>query len=410
MVKLGLDGSRRRRRSVVFAALAVCAALVATVAGAPKLGSGEGRGAGPKAAGRTATVQRRDLVQREDVDGTLGYAGSHTVIHRLATGSGSGGDGAGKGGGSRQSPGGGSGSGGSGGGSTGSGTVTALAREGSVVKAGGQLYRVDNRPVILMYGSTPAYRSLGLGSADGPDVRQLERNLVALGFGAGVTVDRHFSAATAAAVMRWQKSLGMRRSGGVEAGRVVFLPGPQRIGNREVGVGQTLAAGAEVVATTSTRRVVVVDLDVAKQDLVRRGDRVTVTLPDGSTVDGRVSRVGRVARKKGGSGGDGGDAGGGGDDGELVVSVSVVLGSLKGTARLDRAPVTVGIAQETKRDALAVPVAALLARPGGGYGVEVVAGGRRRVVTVETGLFADGLVEISGRGVREGVKVALPDE
>ncbi|MDQ3690877.1 MAG: efflux RND transporter periplasmic adaptor subunit, partial [Chloroflexota bacterium] len=58
----------------------------------------------------------------------------------------------------------------------------------------------------------------------------------------------------------------------------------------------------------------------------------------------------------------------------------------------------------------AVPVAALLARPGGGYGGEVVAGGRRRVVPVRTGLFAGGLVEISGRGIREGVKVALPDE
>ncbi len=265
-----------------------------------------------------------------------------------------------------------------------------------------------------MYGSLPAYRKLSTATTDGPDVRQLEQNLVALGFGSGVTVDEHFTAATAAAVKRWQRSLGLPQTGEVELGRVVFLPGARRVGSHKAKVGSVLATGAEVLETTSVKRVVTVELDVAKQSLVHRGDKVTVTLPDGTTVTGRIVRVGRVAREKdegGGQGGGGAPGGGSGSDGgELVIDLSIVLHSRRGVSRLDRAPVTVGIAQETRRRVLAVPVTALVARPGGGYGVEVVRGGRRRVVAVQTGLFASGLVEISGKGIRVGTKVVVPDE
>ena len=165
-----------------------------------------------------------------------------------------------------------------------------------------------------------------------------------------------------------------------------------------------------------------VELDVAKQGLVGRGARVTVTLPDGRTVAGVVAQVGRVARRKGDQGSGGSRAGGGGSPGgdggsssgsgskpDLVIDVVVTLRSHRGSSGLDEAPVTVGIARETKRHVLAVPVTALLARPGGGYGVEVVENGRRRLVAVATGLFAGGYVEISGRGVAEGARVAVPD-
>jgi hypothetical protein len=57
---------------------------------------------------------------------------------------------------------------------------------------------------------------------------------------------------------------------------------------------------------------------------------------------------------------------------------------------------------------LAVPVNALVARRGGGYGVELAAG--RRIAPVEAGLFADGYVEISGAGIREGTRVVVPRE
>jgi hypothetical protein len=286
----------------------------------------------------------------------------------------------------------------------GSGTVTALAPPGSFVQRGGVLYRLDGQPVVLMYGSTPAFRALGVGVSDGRDVRQLERNLAALGFDPG-TVDETFTSTTAAAVGDWQDSAGLPETGGVELGRVVFLPGARRIGEHKTAVGSVLGAGSEVLETSSTKRVVTVELDAALQSLARRGDGVEVTLPDQSTVRGRITEVGRVAREKESSGADAGTADGA--EQELVIDVTVRLRSARGLGRLDEAPVSVGLAQESRGNVLAVPVNALVARRGGGYGVELASGGR--IVPVRTGLFAGGYVEVSGSGIREGTRVVVPD-
>jgi hypothetical protein len=90
-----------------------------------------------------------------------------------------------------------------------------------------------------------------------------------------------------------------------------------------------------------------------------------------------------------------------------VVDVTVRLRSAKGLGRLDEAPVSVGLAQESRKAVLAVPVDALVARRGGGYGVELAAG--RRIVPVRTGLFAGGYVEVTGGGIGEGTRVVVPD-
>ena len=66
---------------------------------------------------------------------------------------------------------------------------------------------------------------------------------------------------------------------------------------------------------------------------------------------------------------------------------------------LDQAPVTVNITTATVRDALAVPVTALLAQAPGGYEVEVAGpGDTRRWVPVQPGIFDDasGLVQVTG--------------
>jgi hypothetical protein len=406
----GPGGALRRRRLAPVALTA--AALAAGGAAALALLGGDEEGARPglRAAGSTATVTRQTLVERETVDGTLGYAGTSTVLNRLTTaGGGSGTPGAsGEGSDGGAAPG---GSGAPGGAasddpdpSAGSGTVTALPRPGSVVRRGETLYRVDGEPVFLMYGATPAYRDLELGVEDGRDVRQLETNLAALGFDPG-TVDTEFSSTTAAAVADWQESAGLTETGAVELGRVVFLPGARRIGEHRTSVGSVLSAGSEVLDTSSTRRVVTIELDAALQSLARKGDRVEVTLPDQSTVRGRISDVGRVAREKEASDADAGatpDA-----EQELVLDVTVRLRSARGIGRLDEAPVSVGLAQESRKNVLAVPVEALVARRGGGYGVELAAG--RRVVPVRTGLFAGGYVEVAGSGIREGARVVVPD-
>jgi membrane fusion protein, multidrug efflux system len=361
------DRPPRRPRRTAVAALAVGAAGAGWVL-ASWLGDGDDRSAARGGApGRaTAAVSRQTLVDRETVDGTLGYSGARPLLNRLA----------------------------------GLGTLTSLAGAGSVVKRGGALYELDERPVVLMYGSTPAYRTLERGVDAGADVRRLELNLAALGFDPG-TVDEEFSSATAAAVRDWQEALGLYETGSVELGRVAFLPGPRRIGERKAAVGQVLSGPQEVLETTSTRRVVTVELDVSLQSLAREGAGVAVTLPGGRTVRGRIARVGRVAREVGGG------SAASGSDSELVIDVTVVLRSRRGGRHLDQAPVSVAIARESKRNALTVPVNALLARRGGGYAVEPAGSGR--LVEVRTGLFADGLVEISGRGIRAGMRVVVPE-
>ncbi len=370
-------------------AAAAAVALGAAAAGGLALSALAGGDDAPRQrasrAGATAAVTRRTLVARELVDGTLGYAGARTLVNRLAASGDS--------------------SGGAAPGGAGSSTLTRTAPAGSIVRRGGALYWLDGEPVLLMYGSTPAYRTLRRGVSDGADVAELEANLAALGFDPG-TVDEEFTSATATAVRDWQESEGLDETGRVELGRVVFLAGARRIGARRAAIGQAVGEASEILETTSTRRVVKVELDAAKQSLARRGDGVRVTLPGGATVRGRIARVGHVAHSKSGSGGGGSPDGGSGDE-ELVIDVSIVLRSAHGIRRFDQAPVSVALASEKRRNALVVPVNALLARRGGGYAVELVPGGR--LVPVRAGLFADGLVAVSGAGIRPGTRVAVPE-
>jgi membrane fusion protein, multidrug efflux system len=403
------DGPRRRGWVLVALALAALAALavvLVTLTGGTESGGRRQAGGGANA----VPVTRQTLIQRETVDGTLGYAGARTLVNRLAADSGGSDPNTGGGDiprtgdtptGSGDTGTGDTGSGDTGTGDTGSGTVTALARSGSVVTRGGVLYRVDTDPIILMYGSMPAYRDLDVGVADGQDVLQLEENLALLGFDPGL-VDDTFTTTTAAAVRDWQDAVDLEKTGVVELGRVVFLSGARRIGQHKAAVGAVPGTGGEVLDTSSTRRVVRVELDVTLQSLARKGSRVEITLADGATVRGRISRVGRVAREV-----DSGD----GDPNapaQLVIDVTIELRSGRRLGRLDEAPVGVGLAQQSRRNVLAVPVEALVARRGGGYGVELA--GSRRIVPVRPGMFADGYVQVSGAGIREGTRVVVPDE
>lgn len=351
-----------RRRLAAGAGVVVAAALaVAGVAMATRDGSAgteeAGAAAGPVA---TATVDRRDLVQREELDGALGWAGARPLAI------------------TRQ------------------GTVTHLPAEGSVVTRGQALAEVDNRPIVLLHGAKPAWRDLGPGTSDGPDVRQLEENLVALGFAGGLdlTVDEDFTSATAAAVRRWQASLGLEGTGTVGLGDAVFLPGPVRMGTHEVEVGG--AAGAVVATVTGTERVVTVALDADRQGLVAEGDGVQVELPGGVVVDATVAGVGATV-----------DVEEGADGTSATVEVTIALDEPEAAGDLDGAPVTVLVAAETADDVLAVPVHALLALAEGGYAVErVLPGDRTELVPVEIGASADGWVEVTGE-VAEGDDVVV---
>jgi multidrug efflux pump subunit AcrA (membrane-fusion protein) len=443
------------RRELAIAGLGSAAITVAVIVIG---GGGNGGGAEAQQPGvPTAPLERRDLVSRESVDGTLGYAGETTVINRL------------------------------------SGTFTWLPAEGDVIARGRRLFEVDGEPVILMYGDVPAYRDLSEGIS-GRDVEELESNLAAIGFDPG-TVDDEFTSTTAGAVTDWQDSLDLEATGTVELGRVVFMAGPRRVTSLSVSLGSSggstggsdpsnptaggtdagdssstaslasyttdpsgdgsakrpqkpkrpqgskkrdggsqqgdsdggdqgasdssgsgdtadgasdpsSAPSTEVMTTSSQRRIVTVDLDPADGELVKRGTAARVELPDGKQVKGRVASIGTVAQDEGSdSGATGGD---GSSDPTIEVTIALPEGSH--VTGLDQAPVTVELTDEVRRDVFVVPVESLLGTAGGGYAIQVVDSTGRRQVPVEPGLFADGYVEVRGDSLREGVEVEVPGE
>ncbi|GII57694.1 peptidoglycan-binding protein [Planotetraspora thailandica] len=301
----------------------------------------------------TAQVTRTDVTRQQQVNGTLTYAGSYQVSGNGAT-------------------------------------ITRLPAVGSTVTRGRSLYEADGRPVPLLYGSRPAWRTLELGVTDGADVLQLETNLRALGY-TGITVDRHFSLATYYAVRRWQHDAKLPVTGTVPLGQVVFLPGALRVTGHDVHLGAS--GSGPVLHGTSTAPVVSVELDPAQVPGVRVGAPVLVTLPDGSTRDGRVATVSPVAVTNEVQ------------DGPAQSSVPITIRLSGRTGRtLDQALVQVALTTEERKDVLTVPIVALLARPGGTFAVS--SGGR--LVPVQVGLFDEtsGLVEVTG--VAEGASVEVP--
>ncbi|GAA3211771.1 efflux RND transporter periplasmic adaptor subunit [Nonomuraea helvata] len=309
----------------------------------------------------TAAITRGDLVDEESVDGKLTYADSRTI--KSASG----------------------------------GTITSLPAEGQVIRRGKSFYSVDRRPRVLMYGKLPAYRTLEDGVKKGPDVKQLEKNLRALGFARGVTVDSRFTDATARAVRRWQKKNGMERNGKVTTADVVFLPEEVRVARTNVEVGDQVGAPRPILDITATDRLVRINLDADKQDLAKKGRKVTVKMADGKRVTGRISKVAKVAQVTKGS-----------DNQEKGATVEVEIKvAAKSLGSLDEAPVTVELTRQRAENVLTVPVEALLALPEGGYGIEIVDQGAARRVPVQTGAFGNGRVEVSGPGLAEGMKVTV---
>ncbi len=491
-------GGRTRRGPRPLVVAAGAGALV--VAGAIVVAAGSGPdGETASAGGRTptTTIERRDLIEVQTEDGTLGYADSRTTVNRMA------------------------------------GTITWLPRTGSVVRTNGRLYAVDGEAVYLLDGSSPAYRDLAPGIS-GKDVGALERNLRALGEdpSRAMTVDGTWDAGTTAAVKRWQRDKGLEQTGMIELGRVVFGPGDRRVSSLALKVGASAgsssgggsdggsdrpaafdgadpssSAGTQLVAyqapattttapattttaqttttptpkpeaeakakadakakakakaeasakakanadakakakakakaaaktpaasrstspsasrdgggsktpaaasddgdsgssapstnlmtTTSTRRIVTVKLDTTKESVAVRGARVTVELPSGDAVHGRIARVGTTATSEQSS-----------DGSSSPPTIKLTIKLTERAKAIDQAPVTVRLERSRRRDVLAIPVTALLARSGGTFAVEVVEGANRRVVPVTTGLFTSGFVEIEGRGLRPGMHVA----
>jgi peptidoglycan hydrolase-like protein with peptidoglycan-binding domain len=307
------------------------------------------------------------------------------------------------------------------------GTYTMLPTAGQVISQGHVLYRVNDSPVVLLHGSTPAYRALSAG-ATGPDVAELNADLVALGYATSAQLSptsTFFGSATAAALQKFQAAVGVTRTGTLALGQAVFEPTALRVTAVSAQLGASTQAGQTVMLATSTSRQVEVALDASQETDVAVGDKVTVTLPNNRTTPGVVSSVGAVAICPPSSGSSGSSSssaapgtdtcssGSSGSSTTPTITVGVTPSDPAVTGTWDQAPVQVGITTDRVPDALVVPVTALLAQSGGGYAVEVVgtgAGAANHLVPVSLGLFddADGLVQVTGPGLAAGQKVVVP--
>lgn len=366
---------RPRRRLVILAAFVVVVIVVAAglVIADPFAGDTTGKEDDASLTGTSlATVTQGTLSQQVNGSGTLGYVAQadgspYSVVDQA------------------------------------SGAFTELPSAGDVIQCGQVLYRVSNDPVLLLCGATPAYRDLSEGDA-GPDVTELKRNLVRLGYASKSEIDvssDYFGYDTAYALEKLQDKLGEDETGSLALGQAVFLPGPLRVTKTTATLGTMVQPGAPVMQATSTSRQVEVDLDTSEQSSVKVGAQVQITLPDNTTTPGTVTRIGTVA-SPGSSSGSGSST--------ATIPVYVTLKHPTDARGLDQAPVQVQITTAGVEHALIVPVDALMARSGGRYAVETAAAnGLRHLVPVTLGAFddADGTVQVIG-DLDAGDRIVVP--
>jgi hypothetical protein len=371
-----VGGGGRRRWQAALVVIVIVAIVVAAIAVAGVLK----RTAAPQAGGgafktSTALVTRRTLVSQTQVSATLADAGSYSVVNQA------------------------------------SGTVTGLPAVGKVVRQGHPLYQVDGQPVVLLYGNVPAWRPLSAGTT-GADVRELNTALVRLGYASAAALGPragwdYFSSETAYALEQFQAHLGITHpTGSLALGQAVFLPATVKITAWAAAVapGVTATAGAALMTATSDTPVVTIALDTSQQAEIKTGDTVSITLPRGNTTPGVVTSVGRVATTNA-------------TTHATTITVLVALKHRAAVRQLSSAPVTVSITTGVVRNALVVPVTALLAQPaqragaaGGGYAVEVVGGGGHHLVPVSVGMIdnASGLVQVTSSRLAVGQRVVVP--
>jgi hypothetical protein len=234
----------RRRLAAAMLGVVLVAGVVVVLtdplSGEPA-SSGDGDNGSPAS---LATVTRASLSSHVQVAGTLGYAGSYSIVNQS------------------------------------SGTLTALPRVGDVMRRGRSIYRVNGKPVVLLYGRAPAYRTLVEGSS-GPDVAELNANLVALGYATRAQLDpgsQSFSSATARALRALQARLGVPQTGSLVLGDAIFLPAALRVSAVPATLATPAPPGGVLARATSLRRRVTVAISAAQQSRVRVGERVAITL------------------------------------------------------------------------------------------------------------------------------------
>ena len=215
----GLPGEHRRRSKTIWLVallVVVIAAGVVVALANPFSSGGASRPGLADSADPTSlyTVAHQDLSSQTQVSATLGYADSYWVVNQAQ------------------------------------GTLTALPSVGQVISQGQVLYQVNGAPVVLLYGSTPAYRTLSSGprtDVTGADVAELNADLVGLGDATTNGDSRQLRRLLPRGHVHGAKEapicvLGVTQTGTLTLGQAVFLPGR---GPGDHGVGTALGAPAQ---------------------------------------------------------------------------------------------------------------------------------------------------------------------
>ncbi|MEU3649847.1 peptidoglycan-binding domain-containing protein [Lentzea sp. NPDC034063] len=286
--------------------------------------------------------------------------------------------------------------------------ITKAPAQGKTIREGDVLMEVSGRPVIVLAGGVPMYRTLGPG-AKGDDVKQLQTALRALGY--GVAVSGTFDQATAAAVQKMYGKAGYEAMAtkadkpvtSVPSGEIVFLPKlPVRL---DVVTAKAGAPATGQIGTVTDSTVVVQGkLPAADAKLLKAGMPATLRLPDGTEMAARLEALGKDASVTPPAAqpaeGDGKPAAQApqdpGTDTPLRLSAAdqAALAAFAGTA----VKVTLEVGT-TGGDVLTVPVAAVVTAADGSAHVRVEEpNGTLRDVPVALGLTALGSVQVSPEG------------
>ena len=349
-----------RRRAVI--GIAVLVVVIGTVLGVAVIDSRHGEQAGATTAppsAQTVAVKRMDLSNGQSFGGTLGYGPPQTL----------------KG--------------------AGSGVVTKLPATGDIVAQGKALYWVNDKPVPVFFGDTPLFRKIDGPTLKGADVAVVAQNLKALGYSVGALPkdpqQTAFTPAIAAALKKWEKSVGLDDTGTIDVGQFVVVAGAMRVNSVTAQLGDSVAG--DLLTLTSTQKVVTMPVDATEVGQIKTGAAVTIIRPDNKNVSAKVTAVSTTV--------DGGKDTGS-QTGPPKLNVTVTPDDPSTLSDLDAASVQVQVTTSVHKGVLAVPVGALVALREGGYAVQTPDG---KYKAVQTGMFANGMVEISGDGVVEGLKV-----
>ena len=343
-----------RRIGIAGLAVAALAVGVLWVTGSDETPAAGTTTDAPEAARATETVARRTLQNAEEFKGSLGY-GEQFALPGFAAG-----------------------------------TVSWVPGEGTVLRPGDMLYKVDEKPTHWTNGDVPMYRELSSGSK-GSDVEQLQRYLQEQEYlSADIEIDGKYGRATREAVKDWQDDHGLDDTGRIDATQLLFFPydsirvaATPRIGEQ---------AGGGVLQVTEPDLYVTLDVSARKKKAFEGSPSIEVETADGTRLTASVASIEALQAQ---------DAFGG-----QTYRVRLELGT---TADRDPGQVSVDVIDVLASDVLAVPARALVALVEGGYAVETLnSGGTTTYVAVTLGEFADGWVEIDG-DLNEGDPVVVPE-